>query len=161
MCSFARRSAPSASRICGCGSAGVAVVAGGSALAAGTAAPLALFGAAGVEAMKANARTEEATARRHTILVFMNHSSRPNFGSDGRFCLHFSVCNPAAKRTLCPATGHAPLWRFQKIFQVAKPPDYLPFRPTLARSIENSRAAVPIRNGQFKREQLLRIAEFA
>src|SRR5437762_6548189 len=85
MCSLALRSAARASRICGCGSAGVAVVGvAGSAFAAGVAGTLALLGAAGAVAMNANAKIKDARARRLTILVFMNHSSRPDIGSDRR-----------------------------------------------------------------------------
>jgi len=49
MCSFARRKAPSASRICGCGSAGVAAGGvAGKAFAAGVAGTFVLYGEAGV-----------------------------------------------------------------------------------------------------------------
>src|SRR5229473_1721940 len=96
MCSFARRSAPRASRISGCRSAGVAAGVAGNALAAGVAGTLALFGAAGAVAINVNARNKVARASRPTILVFMNHSSRPNFGSDCRIALLLPICMPVA-----------------------------------------------------------------
>src|SRR5258708_38615282 len=83
MCAFARRRDSSASRISGCFSAGVAAGVAG-ALAAGVAGRLALFGAAGAAAMNANARMRHARASKLTILVFMNYSFRPNYGSDRR-----------------------------------------------------------------------------
>src|SRR5947209_12857608 len=91
MCSLALRSAARASRICGCGSAGVAVAGvAGRAFAAGVAGTLALLGAAGAVAMNANARIKDARASRLTILVFMNHS-RPNIGSDRRIVPLLSI----------------------------------------------------------------------
>src|SRR6266478_5376125 len=96
MCSFARRSAPRASWISGCRSAGVAAGVPGNALAAGVAGTLALFGAAGAVAINANARIKVARASRPTIPVFMNHSSRPTFGSDRRFAPLFPISMPAA-----------------------------------------------------------------
>src|SRR5216683_314560 len=96
ICSFARRSAPRASRISGCRSAGVAAGVAGSALAAGAVGTLALFGAADAVAINANARIKVARASRPTILVFMNHSSRPTFGSDRRIVPLFPICMPVA-----------------------------------------------------------------
>src|SRR5437660_11076836 len=93
MCSLALRSAARASRICGCGSAGVAVAGvAGRAFAAGVAGTLALLGAAGTVAMNANARIKDDRPGRLTILVFMNHSSRPNIGSDRRILPLLSIC---------------------------------------------------------------------
>src|SRR5260370_33744087 len=82
MCAFARRRDSSASRVSGCFSAGVAAGVAG-ALAAGVAGRLALFGAAGDAAMNANARMRHPRASKLTILVFINHASHPNYGSDG------------------------------------------------------------------------------
>ena len=48
--------------------------------------------AAGAVAMNVNARINVAKARRLTILVFMDHSSCPNFGSDRRIALLLSIC---------------------------------------------------------------------
>src|SRR5947207_13297958 len=93
MCSLALRSAARASRICGCGSAGVAVAGvAGRAFAAGVAGALALLGAAGAVAMNANARIKDARANSRKILVLMNHSSRPHIGSDRRIVPLLSIC---------------------------------------------------------------------
>src|SRR5712692_7902972 len=94
MCAFARRRDSSASRISGCFAAGVAAGVAG-ALAAGVPGRLALFGAAGDAAMNANARMRHARASKLTILVFMNHSSRPNYGSDRRIMPLFPSARPA------------------------------------------------------------------
>ena len=92
MCSLVLRSAARASRIYGCGSAEVAVAgAAGRAFPAGVAGTLALLGAAGAVAMNANARIKDARPSRLTILVFMNHSSRPNIGSDRRIVPLLSI----------------------------------------------------------------------
>src|SRR5690348_6606400 len=73
ICSFARRNAPSASRIWGCGSAGIAVAGvAGSAFAAGVAGVFVLFGAACVDTRNANARINEAAAKRPTILPYLH-----------------------------------------------------------------------------------------
>ena len=69
------------------GSAGLV----GSAFTAGVARGLALWGAAGAVAINANARIKDARPRRLAILVFMNHSSRPNIGSDRRIVPLLSI----------------------------------------------------------------------
>ena len=82
MCSLARRKEAIASRISGCGSAGVAAAGvAGSAFAAGVEGRFALCGAAGVEEKNAKARNRDSTARRPTILTFMNHSSLSDFSA--------------------------------------------------------------------------------
>src|SRR5258708_37831597 len=97
MCAFARRRDSSALRISGCFSGGVAAGVAG-ALAAGVAGRLALFGAAGDAAMNANARMRHARASKLTILVFMNHSSRPNYGSARRIVSLFPSARPGLDR---------------------------------------------------------------
>src|SRR5260370_22292675 len=76
-------------------SAGVASGVAASALAAGVAGRLALLGAAGAAAMNSNARMRHARASKLTILVFMNHSSRPNYGSDPPIVPLFPSLRPA------------------------------------------------------------------
>jgi hypothetical protein len=79
--------------------AGAAAGVTGSALAAGVAGALALFGAAGAVAMNVNARIKVARASKLAILAFMDHSSRPNCGSDRRIVPLF----PSAYLPLVPA----------------------------------------------------------
>src|SRR5260370_41462953 len=64
-------------------------------MAGGVAGRLALLGAAGAAEMNSNARMRHARASKLTILVFMNHSSRPNYGSGGRIVPLFPSARPA------------------------------------------------------------------
>src|SRR5262249_18540148 len=83
MCSFARRRAASASRICGWGSTGVAAAGGaGNGLAAGVAGGFFLLGAACVLTRKANPRINDAAARRPTILILITTPPCPDSGPD-------------------------------------------------------------------------------
>src|SRR5258708_9023857 len=108
MCAFARRRDSSASRISGCRAAGVAAGVAGSALAAGVEGGLVLLGAGGAAAMNVNARMRHARASRLTILVFMKHSSRPNYGSDRRICASYSHLHAWRLIPVDECHGHAP-----------------------------------------------------